>query len=107
MEWKPTPLRAGMTITDEPGIYLAGEFGVRIENTLLVTNYVQTDFGKFLQMEPLTLCPIDTAPIEMELMTPEEKKWLNDYHRMVFEKLSPWLEEDDKNWLKEATKPLK
>lgn len=107
MEWKPTPLRAGMTITDEPGIYLAGEFGVRIENTLLVTNYVQTDFGKFLQMEPLTLCPIDTAPIEMELMTPEEKMWLNDYHRMVFEKLSPWLEEDDKNWLKEATKPLK
>lgn len=107
MEWKPTPLRAGMTITDEPGIYLTGEFGVRIENTLLVTNYVQTDFGKFLQMEPLTLCPIDTAPIEMELMTPEEKKWLNDYHRMVFEKLSPWLEEDDKNWLKEATKPLK
>lgn len=107
MEWKPTPLRAGMTITDEPGIYLAGEFGVRIENTLLVTNYVQTDFGKFLQMEPLTLCPIDTAPIEMELMTPEEKKWLNDYHRKVFEKLSPWLEEDDKNWLKEATKPLK
>lgn len=107
MEWKPTPLRAGMTITDEPGIYLAGEFGVRIENTLLVTNYVQTDFGKFLQMEPLTLCPIDTAPIEMELMTLEEKKWLNDYHRIVFEKLSPWLEEDDKNWLKEATKPLK
>lgn len=107
MEWKPTPLRAGMTITDEPGIYLADEFGVRIENTLLVTNYLQTDFGKFLQMEPLTLCPIDTAPIEMELLTPEEKMWLNDYHRMVFEKLSPWLEEDDKNWLKEATKPLK
>ena len=107
MEWKPTPLRAGMTITDEPGIYLADEFGVRIENTLLVTNYLQTDFGKFLQMEPLTLCPIDTAPIEMELLTPEEKGWLNDYHRMVFEKLSPWLEEDDKNWLEEATKPLK
>lgn len=107
MEWKPTPLRAGMTITDEPGIYLADEFGVRIENTLLVTNYLQTDFGKFLQMEPLTLCPIDTAPIEMELLTPEEKGWLNDYHRLVFEKLSPWLEEDDKNWLEEATKPLK
>lgn len=81
MEWKPTPLRAGMTITDEPGIYLADEFGVRIENTLLVTNYLQTDFGKFLQMEPLTLCPIDTAPIEMELLTPEEKGWLNDYHK--------------------------
>ena len=107
MEWKPTPLRAGMTITDEPGIYLADEFGVRIENTLFVRNYLQTDFGKFLQMEPLTLCPIDTAPIEMELLTPEEKGWLNDYHRMVFEKLSPWLEEDEKNWLEEATKPLK
>ncbi len=107
MEWKPTPLRAGMTITDEPGIYLAGEFGVRIENTLLVTDYVQTDFGKFLQMEPLTLCPIDTAPIDAGLLTADEKKWLDDYHHMVFEKLSPWLGEDDKKWLEEATKPIK
>ena len=107
MEWKPTPLRSGMTVTDEPGIYLAGEFGVRIENTLLVKDYMQTEMGKFLQMESLTLCPIDTAPIDVLLLTEEEKNWLNVYHQLVFEKLSPWLDEEDKNWLQEATKSLK
>lgn len=107
MEWKPTPLRSGMTVTDEPGIYLAGEFGVRIENTLLVKDYMQTEMGKFLQMESLTLCPIDTAPIDVLLLTEEEKNWLNVYHQLVFEKLSPWLDEEDKNWLLEATKSLK
>ena len=107
MEWKPTPLRAGMTITDEPGIYLAGEFGVRIENTLLVTNYVQTDFGKFLQMEPLTLCPIDTAPIDLSLMTKEETEWLNKYHARVRTELLPLLtDEQDREWLTNATKPI-
>lgn len=107
MEWKPTPLRSGMTVTDEPGIYLAGEFGVRIENTLLVKDYMQTEMGKFLQMESLTLCPIDTSPIDVLLLTEEEKNWLNVYHQLVFEKLSPWLDEEDKNWLREATKSLK
>lgn len=107
MEWKPTPLRSGMTVTDEPGIYLTGEFGVRIENTLLVKDYMQTEMGKFLQMESLTLCPIDTAPIDVLLLTEEEKNWLNVYHQLVFEKLSPWLDEEDKNWLREATKSLK
>ena len=107
MEWKPTPLRSGMTVTDEPGIYLAGEFGVRIENTLLVKDYMQTEMGKFLQMESLTLCPIDTAPIDVLLLAEEEKNWLNVYHQLVFEKLSPWLDEEDKNWLREATKSLK
>ena len=107
MEWKPTPLRSGMTVTDGPGIYLAGEFGVRIENTLLVKDYMQTEMGKFLQMESLTLCPIDTAPIDVLLLTEEEKNWLNVYHQLVFEKLSPWLDEEDKNWLQEATKSLK
>lgn len=107
MEWKPTPLRSGMTVTDEPGIYLVGEFGVRIENTLLVKDYMQTEMGKFLQMESLTLCPIDTAPIDVLLLTEEEKNWLNVYHQLVFEKLSPWLDEEDKNWLREATKSLK
>ena len=63
--------------------------------------------GKFLQMESLTLCPIDTAPIDVLLLTEEEKNWLNVYHQLVFEKLSPWLDEEDKNWLQEATKSLK
>lgn len=106
MEWKPTPLRAGMTVTDEPGLYLKGKFGVRIENTLLIKDFVETAFGKFLQMESLTLCPIDTAPIDVDMLLPEEVEWLNAYHREVFEKLSPYLGDEEVEWLAEATKPL-
>ena len=106
MEYMPAPLHAGMTVTDEPGLYLAGRFGVRIENTLLVTPYRETEFGRFLQMEALTLCPIDTAPILLELLLPEERQWLNDYHRRVYEILAPELDEDDRLWLKEATQPI-
>lgn len=106
MEWKPAPLVAGMTVTDEPGIYLAGKFGVRIENTLLITFYNETEFGKFLQFESLTLCPIDTRPIIKEMMLPEEIKWLNQYHRRVFEQLSPRLDDDEIEWLREACAPL-
>ncbi len=106
MEWKPTPLRSGMTVTDEPGLYLAGKFGVRIENTLLIKDYMQTDFGKFLQMESLTLCPIDTDPIDASMLLPEEVAWLDGYHKEVYEKLSPYLDPEEKEWLAEATKPL-
>ena len=107
MEWMPTPLRAGMTLTDEPGLYLAGKFGVRIENTVLISDYMSTEFGKFLQIEPLTLCPIDTTPIDVDMLLPEEIEWLNDYHQLVYEKLSPFLDEEEKMWLKNATKPIK
>jgi Xaa-Pro aminopeptidase len=106
MEWKPAPLVAGMTVTDEPGIYLAGKFGVRIENTLLVTYYNETEFGKFLKFEPLTLCPIDKKPIIKEMMLPEEIEWLNQYHRRVFEQLSPRLDDNEMEWLQEACAPL-
>lgn len=106
MEWKPTPLRAGMTVTDEPGLYLSGKFGVRIENTLLIKDYQTTEFCKFLQMESLTLCPIDLSPVDFSMLQTEEIEWLNDYHRDVFEKLSPYLEGDDLEWLKEATRPV-
>ena len=106
MEWKPAPLVAGMTVTDEPGIYLAGKFGVRIENTLLITFYNETEFGKFLQFEPLTLCPIDKKPIIKEMMLPEEILWLNQYHRRVFDVLSPRLDDDEIEWLREACAPL-
>ena len=106
MEWKPAPLVAGMTVTDEPGIYLAGRFGVRIENTLLVTPYRETEFGQFLQFEPLTLCPIDTTPIIRELLSQEEIDWLNQYHEMVFEQLSPHLEADEREWLRAQTRLL-
>ena len=107
MEWKPTPLRAGMTVTDEPGLYLAGRFGVRTENTLLIKEYQETEFGKFLQVESLTLCPIDTKPIDVSMLTPEELGWLNAYHREVYEKLAPYLDEEEKMWLKNATKAIK
>lgn len=107
MEWMPTPLRAGMTLTDEPGLYLAGKFGVRIENTVLISDYMSTEFGKFLQIEPLTLCPIDTTPIDVGMLLPEEIDWLNAYHHSVYEKLSPFLDEEEKIWLENATKPIK
>ena len=107
MEWKPAPLVAGMTVTDEPGIYLAGKFGVRIENTLLVTPYKETEFGQFLQFESLTLCPIDKSPILVEMLLPEELDWLNAYHQRVFDTLSPHLSPDEVAWLRTACEPIK
>ena len=95
-----------MTVTDEPGIYLEGQFGVRIENTLLITPFKETAFGKFLRFEALTLCPIDTAPIVREMMTDEEVQWLNSYHRRVHEALSPHLSDEERAWLDEATKAI-
>lgn len=106
MEYRPAPLRAGMTVTDEPGIYLAGRFGVRIENTLLVVPYLSTECGDFLGFETLTLCPIDTAPIIVSMLTPDERAWLNSYHKTVLEKLSPYLNDEEKEWLREATREL-
>lgn len=106
MEYMPAPLHAGMTVTDEPGLYLAGKFGVRTENTLLIKHYMSTEFGDFLQMEPLTLCPIDTTPIDKSMLLPEETEWLNSYHKHVYEVLAPHLDEDDAEWLKEATKAI-
>ncbi len=106
MEWKPAPLVAGMTITDEPGIYLEGKFGVRIENTLLITPYKETQFGQFLQFESLTLCPIDTTPIVRELLLDEEIAWLNQYHQYVLATLSPHLNDEEIEWLKDACKEI-
>ena len=106
MEWVPARLQAGMTVTDEPGVYLEGRFGVRIENTLLVAPYMETEFGKFLQFEPLTLCPIDKTPIAFEMMTPEEIEWLNAYHQHVFDTLSPYLSDEENRWLRRVTAPF-
>ncbi len=103
MEWKPAPLLPGMTVTDEPGLYLSGRFGVRIENTLLIKQYKTTEFGEFLEFEPLTICPIDTFPIVKNMMTDEEIEWINQYHKMVYEKLSPYLTKDENDWLKAST----
>lgn len=106
MEWRPAPLQAGMTVTNEPGLYLEGKFGVRIENTLLIVPAETTAFGDFLKFETLTLAPIDTTPIVLDLLTEEERLWINNYHRRVFETLSPYLENDDREWLVQATRPL-
>lgn len=102
-----TPFVAGMTITDEPGIYVSGKFGVRLENVLLTREYAQTDFGRFLEFETLTLCPFDTTPIIVEMLDENERNWLNDYHQRVREQLLPLLsDEKDRTWLERATLPL-
>ena len=104
MNHVPTPLRPGMTVTDEPGIYRAGRYGIRTENTLLVVPYRETEFGTFYTFEPLTLCPIDTRPIVRSMLTAEETEWLNAYHRMVYDRLSPLLDEEHRAWLESKTK---
>ena len=101
------PMHAGQTMTDEPGVYVTGRFGVRIENTLLSRMQRQTDFGNFLEFEPLTLCPYDRRAIVTDLLTTEEKRWIDDYHKMVCERLLPLLkDESDRLWLQNATLPL-
>ena len=99
MEYRGAPIYEGMTVTDEPGIYMEGKFGVRIENTLAVVPYMSTEFGEFLQFETLTLCPIDLSPVIPELLTAEEKSWLDSYHKRVYDSLSPYLDEEEKKWL--------
>ena len=106
MEYKPEPLRAGMTVTNEPGLYLAGKFGVRIENTMLITEYMNTEYGRFLKLEPLTLCPIDKTPIDVDMLADEELDYLNDYHAAVFKSLSPYLDDEMTEWLANACAPL-
>ena len=103
----PTPLEPGMTLTDEPGIYKAGRHGIRIENTLVIVPAQETEFGKFYKFEPLTLCPIDKEAIVVNMLNDEELAWLNDYHQMVYNRLSPLLNKSEQEWLEEATSPLK
>ncbi len=97
------PFIEGMIITDEPGIYLEGKHGIRIENDLLVKNYGQTESGKFLNFEVLNFIPIDIDAIISELLTFEEKKFLNEYHQQVWEKISPYLDDDERKWLEKKT----
>ena len=104
MEWMPAPLRKGMTVTDEPGIYLEGRFGVRTENVLVIKGV--DDNSQFMCFETLTLCPIDTTPILPELLSEEEIGWLNAYHAEVYKQLAPHLNDEERAWLQEATRPL-
>lgn len=114
MNYMPQPLVPTMTITDEPGIYIAGSHGVRHENTMLVVDAQLREcegsegvtFGPYYQFEQLTLCPILTSPIVRELLQPEETEWFNQYQQMVYERLAPHLDEAHKAWLRDATLPI-
>ena len=101
------PFHVGMTVSNEPGIYVAGKFGVRLENVLVAQPAQKTAFGEFLHFETLTLCPLDVTPIVVEMLEPSESNWLNAYHTKVRAELLPLLsDEKDKEWLINATKEL-
>ena len=102
----PARLLPGMTVTNEPGLYKAGRFGIRIENTMIVTGHSESEFGRFFALEPLTLCPIDTAPIVPELLGEEARQYLNGYHAKVYEALSPYLEGEHLLFLEKACAPI-
>ncbi|MCR5683896.1 MAG: aminopeptidase P family protein [Lachnospiraceae bacterium] len=99
-----TALAEGMVLSDEPGIYIAGEYGIRIENDLLVRKDIETEYGRFMNFEELTLCPIDLRPVNFNEMTEEEIDFLDKYHSMVVERLSPYLNESDRAWLENAVR---
>lgn len=102
----PVVLEPGMVMSNEPGLYRTGEYGVRTENLMRVKFEANSEFGSFYSFETLTLCPIDTTPIIKELLTDSEITWLNCYHRYVYDRLSPNLNEEEKLWLKEKTKTI-
>jgi Xaa-Pro aminopeptidase len=102
----PAPLEEGMILSDEPGLYRDGEYGIRTENLVVIVKERETEYGRFFRFETLTLCYIDTRLIDITLLTEEERQWLNDYHRMVYEKLAPRLDEEHRRWLREKTKEM-
>lgn len=106
MNHMPALLLPGMTVTNEPGIYKAGKHGVRTENTMLIVKSKETEFGAFYKFEPLTLCPIDKEAILPDMLSYEEKQWLNNYHSLVYDRLNASLNTDEQAWLKEATSPI-
>lgn len=102
----PQPLELGMITTDEPGLYVENGYGIRIESELLCVEDQVTEYGTYYKFEPITYAPIDLGPVIKERLTQYEIKTLNDYHRLVYDTLSPKLSENEKIWLKEATKPI-
>ncbi|WP_035294508.1 aminopeptidase P family protein [Clostridium sp. KNHs214] len=99
-------LEEGMIITNEPGIYIEGKHGIRTENELLVVKDESTEFGQFMKFESVTYCPIDLDGVVVDMLSKEEIAWLNSYHKMVFEKLSPYLDEEEKQWLANETREV-
>ncbi|WP_461812013.1 aminopeptidase P family protein [Faecalimonas sp.] len=101
-----TPFEEGMVVTDEPGIYIAGSHGIRTENELIVRKGEANEYGQFMYFETITFVPIDLDAINPEIMSEEDKKMLNDYHKQVFEKISPFLNEEETEWLKKYTREI-
>ena len=106
LQENPTPLMEGMITSNEPGLYRAGEYGIRHENLVLTTAVRETEFGKFYHFETLTLFPIDKRALDMNILLPHEIAWLNDYHRMVYDKLKSSLTMEECEWLREATSAI-
>lgn len=111
--WKQAPgkdeghyLEEGMVITNEPGIYTEGSHGIRTENEMIIRKGEQNEYGQFMYFETITFAPIDLDGINPDLMSPREKEWLNNYHKGVFEKLSPYMNEEETAWLKEYTRAI-
>ena len=103
MEENPVILEPGMVMSDEPAMYRPGEYGIRTENMILIREDSETEFGKFLGFETLTLCYIDTKLVIPSMLSVREHAWLNKYHQMVYDLVSPHLTEEEKAWLKEKT----
>ena len=106
LEENSVTLQPGMVTSNEPGLYRADEYGIRIENLIVTQEYNKNEFGTFYNFETITLCPIDTTPIVKDLLTDKEIEWLNNYHTMVFDKLNSHLNSEEKAWLKEKTKHI-
>lgn len=105
-QYNPQVLEAGMTVTNEPGVYIQGSHGIRLENELIVRNAEKTDFGQFMVFETMTYAPLDLDGVVSELLNEEEKDFLNNYHQVVFEKISPFLNEEERDWLKKYTRKI-
>ncbi len=106
MEYNPVPIVEGMITSNEPGIYRKNKYGIRTENLMLTVKKQTTEYGTFLGFETLTLCPIDTTPVDLTLLNKEEVEWIDSYHQQVYDRLSPFLTEEENNWLKNKTKKL-
>ncbi len=106
MDENPVTLQPGMFMSNEPGMYRTGEYGIRTENLIHVVPAMKTDFGQFLQFETITLFPIDSRLIDVEMLDASETEWLNTYHQKVFEALSPQLSANEKAWLENKCAPI-